>query len=120
MPQKINILHLIKSLGRGGAEKLDGVVGGDGAGRFLQTALLHEVPGGRPVAVAIEKGADDAAVEHAGESLVVCFGLPGGHDFRTANKAPDAQPLGIGRAATKAAAGGRILLLQAWVVHGEE
>src|SRR5437762_8037136 len=73
---------------------------------------------GRPVAVAIEKRAADAAVQDAFERLVVRLRPPLGHDLAAVagHEALDAEPLLVGRTAAEAAVLRSVSVLQAF--HG--
>ena len=66
-----------------------------------------------PVAVTIEQRTDDAAVEHALESLVMRLGLPSGDQLVSLDEALDAQPLRVRRAAPEANVVWRVAILQA-------
>lgn len=94
--------------------EFDGVVGRDGAGRVFEAVLAHEVIGCRPVRVAVEERARDAAVEHAGEGLVVRLGSPIAHDLVAVSggEATDAQPLLVRGAAAEARVVRRVLFLK--------
>jgi hypothetical protein len=48
-------------------------VGRNSSGRTVCVSFLHQVPGCGPIAVAIEKGADDSAVQYTRERFI--FGL---------------------------------------------
>ena len=74
----------------------------DGAGSLIKTILLHQVISGGPVRVAIEERSDNAAIEHAGEGLMMRLGMPCGDNLVTIRKAVDTQAFLIGRAAAKA------------------
>ena len=47
----------------------------------LFAALLHQVIRGRPVRMAIEQRADNAAVQHPGKRLMMRLGVPLGDDL---------------------------------------
>jgi hypothetical protein len=105
-----------------GREQLDGVAGGDGAGRLGEGIALHEVPRGGPIAVAVEQGADDAAVENPGKCRVVRAWFPGRKERAVGpGKTADMQTLGVGGTAAEADACWRIAFLQAGVGarHGQ-
>ena len=63
--------------------------------------LLHDVISRRPIAVAIEERADNAAVEDARERLVFRFRLPLRHDRVAFREAAEAQPVRVGRAGAR-------------------
>jgi hypothetical protein len=58
------------------------------------------VPRRRPVAVTVEQRADDPAVQHAGERLVVRLGLPLRDDLVTLREGPNTKPLLVRRGQT--------------------
>src|SRR5437899_6936094 len=68
----------------------------------------------RPVAVAIENGAADAAVENAVERDMVRLRPPLAHEVLSVGEAADAQPFLVCRAATEAAIVWRVRFLEAF------
>src|SRR2546423_10657268 len=108
-----------RRVGRRRAQKLDGVVGGDCAGRVFESGAAHEVMGGSPVRVAVEERADDAAVEHAGISLVVRLRLPVADNLLAVSfgEAAYAQALLVRGAAAEARAARRVVFLQTQFSH---
>jgi len=83
-------------------EKLDRIFCRHCAGRVGRASALHQMIGGRPVTMAIEQRANDAAVENSGKRLVFWFRLPVGYDFAILGKTADPQSFRVGRAATPA------------------
>ena len=81
-------------------------------GGAVEPALHHQVVAGGPVAVAVEQGADDAAVEHPGEGVVVRLGGEVGDDLVALDEALDAEPLVVGGAAAEADALRRVPCLE--------
>src|SRR5205085_9376225 len=98
------------------------VVGGDGAVRAFSASAAHEVVGGRPVRVAVEERADDAAVEHARISLVVRLRLPVADELFAVGggEAANAQALLVRGAAAEAGASRRVAFLQTQFFHRTE
>ena len=68
---------------------------------------------GGPVAMAVEQRADDPAVEHAGERVMMRLGSPIADDDVALHYAFDAETLRVGRPAAKADAVGRMSILKA-------
>src|SRR5437016_9598195 len=66
----------------------------------------------RPVAVAIEKGAADAAVENAVERDMMRLRPPVAHEVLSVGEAADAQPFLVCRAAAEAAIVWRVRFLE--------
>src|SRR6266496_502058 len=97
----------------GGAAKLHMEVRRNGAGRLVGSLGLHQMIGRRPVAVAVEERADDAAIEHVLESVMVSFRLPSGDDFIAFDEALDVKTFVVGGSATKAYVLRRVAILQA-------
>src|SRR5215813_2808584 len=71
------------------------------------------MPGGGPVAMTVEQGADDAAAQHAVERLVLLARLPLGDDLVAVRKAAHVQTLRIRRSTTKASEIRRVSFLNA-------
>jgi len=69
--------------------------------------------GRSPVAVTVEKRADDPAVQDPGESGVVKFGHPVAHEAVPLGKAPDVETLRIGGTAAVADVVGGVTFLDA-------
>src|SRR5262249_10134245 len=103
---------------RGWTQQPDRVVGSHGAGRGLSSGLLHQMVGRRPVAVAVEEGADDAAVQDPGEGLVVGLGHPIREHLVPLHEAADVQRLAVRVDAAEAGVLRGVTLLQAEVAHG--
>ncbi len=97
------------------SQEFDGVVSGDGAGRVVQTIALHQMPGGGPVAVTIEEGADNAAAQHSGKGFQMGFGLPIGDHLIAAREAANMEALFICRPATKTCQRGGVCFLNAFL-----
>ena len=67
---------------------------------MIRTRFVHQMPRRRPIAVTIEKCADDASIQDAGKCLVLLLRRPFRDHFFGFGKTSDAQTFGIGRAAT--------------------
>jgi hypothetical protein len=67
---------------------------------MIRPRLIHQMPGRRPIAVTIEKCANDASIQDAGKCLVLLLRRPFRDHFFAFGKTSDAQTFGIGRAAT--------------------
>lgn len=77
-------------------------ISGNGARRLRKSGLDHEGVRRRPVRVTIQERSNDPAIHHAGKSLMVRFRVEFSHNASIGLcEAPDAEPLGIGRAASK-------------------
>src|SRR5690606_8392806 len=87
--------------------------GGDRARQLARPGALQEVPGRGPVAVAVEQRADDPAVQHPGECLVVRLRRPLAHQFLALDEAAQAETLLVGRTAAEAHVVLRVAFLQA-------
>src|SRR5947208_2470967 len=74
-----------------------------GAGRSGTSVAFHQHHRRRPVAVAVEQCADDAAIQNVVERGVVRFGRPVANEFVALTKAADAQTLVVGGTASEAA-----------------
>lgn len=99
--------------------QLDGIFGGDRTRWRRSPRPFHQMPGGGPVAVTIEKSADDSTTKNSWESLVIRLSPPQGNAFFTLYEGPDAQPLLVGRPASKALVMRSKRLLEAlFLFHG--
>lgn len=56
--------------------QFNGVLGSYGARRRVGAKFVHKVPRARPVAVAVEQSADDAAAQHSVKRFVLLAWLP--------------------------------------------
>lgn len=63
-------------VGRRWPKKLNTVFGGYGAWRRTRASFVHQVPGPRPVAMAVEQSADNAAAQHSLKRFVFLAWLP--------------------------------------------
>ena len=54
-------------------EQFDCIIRRDSARRVVLVRLLHQMTGGRPIAMAIEQRADDAAIQNSRETLRIFF-----------------------------------------------
>ena len=84
---------------------------------MVGAALAHEMVGCGPVAVAVEKRADDAAVEHSRESLVMCRRGPLRDHFVANGEALDVEPEWVRGTAAEAGVGGGVALLERGAGH---
>ncbi len=100
-------------IGGGGTFEFDVKLGGDGAGWNQLVGRFHQVIRGGPVAVAVEQGTTDAAVEHVVERFVVFGGLPVAYDNVAPNDALELQALFVGRAAAETSVLGCVAILKA-------
>src|SRR5687767_5686316 len=98
---------------RRGPAKLHVELRGDGARRRVLSRLPHEVTGRCPVAVTVEQGPDDAAVEHSRKCLVMRLGAPLGHEAPALLPTLQAQSLVVGRTAAETAISGCVSILHA-------
>ena len=70
-------------------EQFDCILRRDSAWRMILVRILHQVIGGRPIAMAIEQRADDAAIQNSLKRLVFFLWLPLRDDFAVFWKTPD-------------------------------
>ena len=73
--------------------------------------------GGRPIAMAIEQCADDAAIQNSLKRFVFFLRLPLRDDFAVVWKTPDMQSVRIGRTTAPAGIIRRVFFLQRLVTH---
>ena len=76
-------------------QELDGVFRRYRARRVFEPGFVHEMPGGRPVTVAIQKCADDAATQHPFECFLILLGPEFRYDLITVGKTPNVEPLRV-------------------------
>lgn len=93
-------------------QKFDRIFGRDRARRILGVRALHQVIRRRPVAVTIQKSADDPAVQNSWERFVFLFRFPFRNHFTVLGETADAQAFGVGRAASPACVVRRVRFLQ--------
>jgi hypothetical protein len=67
--------------------------------------------------VAVEKSANDTAVEHARERIMMRFGRPGGYDFFALDEAPDAKTLVVSGTTSETRTARSIGFLEAFLHH---
>lgn len=72
---------------------------------------VHQVPSRRPVRMTIKQGADDAAIQYAGESLMVRLGLPRRYNLIILGHATNSKALCVGGATSKTNTFWRVLFL---------
>ncbi len=72
-------------------DESDGKFSRNRAGGLIEFVSDHQMPGGGPIHMAVEQGADDAAVEHPLVAEVVNGGAKFGDDLIAADKALDSQ-----------------------------
>ena len=97
---------------RRGAQQLDRVICRNRAGRPIFTGLVHQMPGRRPIAVAIEERPDDAAIQDSGKRFVARLRFPFRDDFFAAHKTANVEALRIRRATPKAGIFRRVFFLE--------
>ena len=101
---------------RSRTEQFDRVIRRHGAGRMIFACLFHQVPGCRPVAVAIEQRADDAAIQDAGKRLVFRLRFPFRHDLVAScvpsSETADAQAFRVGWSAAETGVVRRVFFLK--------
>ena len=97
--------------------EFDGVVSGDGAGRFVESVAFHQKVSSRPVAMAIEQCASDASAQHALKRFLVAFGLEVCDRFVTVRETADVQTSFVGRSAAETFEIGSVGFLDAFFVH---
>ena len=102
---------------RSGALQDDMEVAGDGAWQLFEAVSLHEVVGGSPVGVAVEKSSTDAPIEDVAESDVVSLRLEPGDQLITFRKALDLESLVVVGPTAETAVVGSQAFLQA--LHAE-
>jgi len=93
-------------------QKLDRVIGRDGARRLFFAACVHQMPGRGPVAVAIKQRTDDSAVQNAGKRFVFLLRGPFSYHFIAANEAANMKSLRVRRAATETGVSRRVKFLE--------
>ena len=79
---------------------------------MVRSGFLHQVISRGPVAVAVQKRADDPAAQHSGERLLIFLGLKRRNYLIALWKAANMQAFFIRRATTKARVIGRISFLE--------
>lgn len=104
-------------VGRCRPKEFNGVLGGYGAGRRARTSFVHQVPCSRPVAMAVEESADNAAAQHSFKCFVFLARLPLGDYFIAVGKAANMQALRICRPATETGVLGSVGFLDTFVRH---
>ena len=97
------------------SQEFYGVIRGYGARRVIHSETLHQVIRGRPVAMAVQHGADDASAQHAGKRFLIGFCLKLGNHFIAIRKAANVQAFGVCRATTKTGEVGCVSFLYAFV-----
>ncbi len=70
-------------------EQFDCILRRDSAGRVVLFRMLHQMIGSRPIAMAIEQRADDAAIQYSLKSFVFSFWLPLCDNFAVLWETPD-------------------------------
>src|SRR5437870_6706391 len=91
--------------------EMDVKIGGHRAGRDAGTRLFHQMHGCRPVAVAIEDGAADSAVENPFECEMMRLRPPLANHCISFGKTSDTQPFVVCGTAAEAAIVRRVGLL---------
>src|SRR2546430_13231848 len=86
------------------AQEFHGVFSRDHRGRGQGVRSPHQVIRGGPVRVAVEQRARDPARQHAGERLMVLFGVPARDDLVAFDDALDPKYLLVARTAAEARA----------------
>ena len=74
--------------------------------------FIHQMPGCRPIAVAIEERADNATIQDSRERFVALLRFPFGHDFIAADEAANVEAVRIRRAAAETGVGRRVKFLK--------
>ena len=85
------------TIARRRAQELDRILSRDSAGRFVGSALLHQVPRSRPVAVTIEERADDPAAQHSLKRFILLTRLPLRDNLFAVGKTTDVQAFRVRR-----------------------
>ena len=93
-------------------EQFDCILRCDGARRVILFRALHQMIGRRPIAMAIEQRADDAAIQNALKSFVFFLWFPLRNDFVVLRETANVQPIRIRRSATPAGVVWRIFFLE--------
>ncbi len=94
------------------SEQFDCILRCDGARRVILFRALHQMIGRRPIAMAIEQRADDAAIQNALKSFVFFLWFPLCNDFAVLRETANVQPIRIRRSATPAGVVWRIFFLE--------
>jgi len=97
--------------------QFDGITGGDGARRLVIAPIGHDGHCCSPIAVTIEQCTDDSTIDHARERLMMVRSLEGHFQAILDREGANSQPIGIGRATSKADAVRGMLLLHTFPVH---
>jgi hypothetical protein len=92
-------------------QEFNRVLGGDCAGRMIETFALHQMVGGGPVAMAVEHRAGDAPTQHSRKRFLVGLGLPLCDNFLALRKAANVQTLFVCWSTTKTLQVGRVSFL---------
>jgi len=99
------------------ASQFDGITGGNRARCLVIAPIGHDGHRCGPIAVTIEQCTDDSTIDHARERLMMVRSLEGHFQAILDGEGANSQPVGIGRATSKADAVRGMLLLHAFPVH---
>src|SRR5712692_4384092 len=84
---------------------------------MIGSGFVHQVIRARPVAVTIQKRADDPATQHARKCFLISFGSKGRDDFIATCEAANVQALFVRRTTAKAGVVRSVSFLDALFVH---
>src|SRR5712692_2389685 len=85
---------------------------------MIRSGFLHQVIRSCPVAVTIQKRADNATAQHPRKRFLISFRLKGRDDFIAAREAANVQALFVGWPAPKASVVRRVGFLDAFFGRG--
>ena len=88
-------------------------ISGHGARRYVGAGFFHQMNGRRPIAVTIEEGAADAAVQDSVEGLMMRLWTPFANQLIAFSKAANAKSHLVRRTAAEAAVVRRVGFLKA-------
>src|SRR5882724_2897935 len=113
--------QLYRAVGGSRTEQLDRVFGGHRRRRPISTVSFHQVPGCRPIAMAIEQRANYPAAKHTSESLVFRLWLPLSNYLLAVGKTAHMQSFVVSRATVEAGKLRSVGFLNAlhWLKHYE-
>ncbi len=108
-----------RAIRRRGSEQFDCILRRDSARRMILPCVLHQMIGCRPIAMAIEQRADDAAIQNPLKRFVFFFWSPLCNHFPVFRKAADMQSFGIRRTTTPTGILRCVLFLKRLANHAE-
>src|SRR6202011_4531889 len=85
---------------------------------MVRSCLFHQMVSRGPIAMTVEQGADNSAIQYAGERFVFRLRFPFGDDFAVGGKTADPQTVRIRRTTTPACIFGSVFFLKRFFFHG--